>query len=289
MSLSLIRKARSALFALPPHRLSTSPPWTYNFLMLFDSLTIVGVGLIGGSVGLAAKARRPRAASSASAATRTRWPRRNRSASSTSSRPTWPRACARPTSSSSAPRSIRSPSRCSPRRRMPSRAPCSPTRQHQGEHRPRPRRPAAGARSLRRRSPAGRLGEAGGRERPRRPVRGPRLRPDADGAHRRRPRSSGRHCSGSALGCDIKQLTPEEHDQALATTSHLPHFVAALLAGSLTPAVAAVHGHRLPRHDPHRRRRPGPVDGDLPRERRRPRRLPSTGLAAVSTSFAKRS
>jgi cyclohexadieny/prephenate dehydrogenase len=39
-----------------------------------------------------------------------------------------------------------------------------------------------------------------------------------------------------ALGCEVKRLTPEEHDLALATTSHLPHFVAALLAGSLPPA-----------------------------------------------------
>ena len=36
-----------------------------------------------------------------------------------------------------------------------------------------------------------------------------------------------------ALGCDIKMLTPEEHDLALATTSHLPHLVAALLASQL--------------------------------------------------------
>jgi prephenate dehydrogenase len=36
-----------------------------------------------------------------------------------------------------------------------------------------------------------------------------------------------------SLGCDVKRLTPEEHDLALATTSHLPHFVAALLVGSV--------------------------------------------------------
>jgi len=36
-----------------------------------------------------------------------------------------------------------------------------------------------------------------------------------------------------SLGCEVKRLTPEEHDLALATTSHLPHFVAALLAGSV--------------------------------------------------------
>ena len=36
-----------------------------------------------------------------------------------------------------------------------------------------------------------------------------------------------------ALGCEVKTLTPEEHDLALATTSHLPHLVASLLAGQL--------------------------------------------------------
>jgi prephenate dehydrogenase len=36
-----------------------------------------------------------------------------------------------------------------------------------------------------------------------------------------------------ALGCEVKRLTPEEHDLALATTSHLPHMIAALLAGRL--------------------------------------------------------
>jgi cyclohexadieny/prephenate dehydrogenase len=36
-----------------------------------------------------------------------------------------------------------------------------------------------------------------------------------------------------ALGCEVMRVTPEEHDLALATTSHLPHFVAALLAAQL--------------------------------------------------------
>jgi cyclohexadieny/prephenate dehydrogenase len=39
-----------------------------------------------------------------------------------------------------------------------------------------------------------------------------------------------------SLGCIVKRLTPEQHDLALATTSHLPHFVAALLAGQLPDA-----------------------------------------------------
>ncbi len=36
-----------------------------------------------------------------------------------------------------------------------------------------------------------------------------------------------------AVGGTVKILSPEEHDLALATTSHLPHFVAALLARQL--------------------------------------------------------
>jgi prephenate dehydrogenase len=36
-----------------------------------------------------------------------------------------------------------------------------------------------------------------------------------------------------SLGCVVKRLSPEEHDLALATTSHLPHMVAAILASDL--------------------------------------------------------
>ena len=39
-----------------------------------------------------------------------------------------------------------------------------------------------------------------------------------------------------AVGCVVKTLSPEEHDLALATTSHLPHFIAALLARQVPPA-----------------------------------------------------
>lgn len=39
-----------------------------------------------------------------------------------------------------------------------------------------------------------------------------------------------------ALGCRVKELSPEDHDRALACTSHLPHLAAAALAGSLPPA-----------------------------------------------------
>src|SRR5262249_25914195 len=36
-----------------------------------------------------------------------------------------------------------------------------------------------------------------------------------------------------ALGSEVRTLDPEEHDRALAATSHLPHLIAAALAGSL--------------------------------------------------------
>jgi prephenate dehydrogenase len=38
-----------------------------------------------------------------------------------------------------------------------------------------------------------------------------------------------------ALGARVRVMTPEDHDQALALTSHLPHLLAAALAGLLPP------------------------------------------------------
>lgn len=38
-----------------------------------------------------------------------------------------------------------------------------------------------------------------------------------------------------ALGCRVRHLAPEEHDRALALTSHLPHLLASALAGLLPP------------------------------------------------------
>ncbi|PHS02523.1 MAG: prephenate dehydrogenase [Blastopirellula sp.] len=35
-----------------------------------------------------------------------------------------------------------------------------------------------------------------------------------------------------AIGCTVKQMSPAEHDKALALTSHLPHVIASLLAAS---------------------------------------------------------
>ncbi|HMF11101.1 MAG TPA: prephenate dehydrogenase/arogenate dehydrogenase family protein [Gemmataceae bacterium] len=40
-----------------------------------------------------------------------------------------------------------------------------------------------------------------------------------------------------ALGSRVKVMSPDEHDRALAVTSHLPHVTAAALAGILPPAL----------------------------------------------------
>lgn len=40
-----------------------------------------------------------------------------------------------------------------------------------------------------------------------------------------------------ALGCRVKVMTPQEHDRALALTSHLPHLLASALAGILPPEI----------------------------------------------------
>jgi prephenate dehydrogenase len=41
-----------------------------------------------------------------------------------------------------------------------------------------------------------------------------------------------------ALGCRVLVMSPEDHDQALALTSHLPHLLASALAGLLPPALS---------------------------------------------------
>ena len=44
----------------------------------------------------------------------------------------------------------------------------------------------------------------------------------------------------AALGARVQRLSPEDHDEALALTSHLPHLLASALAGLLPP-----HLHEL--------------------------------------------
>ena len=41
--------------------------------------------------------------------------------------------------------------------------------------------------------------------------------------------------SGRALGCRVLEMSPAEHDEIVAYTSHLPHAVAAALASSIPP------------------------------------------------------
>ena len=44
------------------------------------------------------------------------------------------------------------------------------------------------------------------------------------------------------LGARVVQMTPEDHDTALATTSHLPHLLASALAGMLPPEMRELTG-----------------------------------------------
>ena len=240
---------------------------TYNSPMLFDSLAIVGVGLIGGSVGLAAKAR---------AATRRVVGSRPQSRD------------ARPASELGRHRRIHDrPGRRRPlgrRRRLllaggsdrragprggpvrEARGPVHRRRQHQGEHRPRPGRQTLPSHVRSSGPPAGRVREAGGRKRLGRPVRRPRLRPHADG--QTDPAAVERATLfWQALGCDVKHADPRGarpgpgDDQPPAALASPP------CSPDSCRRSGGVHRHRLPRHDAGRRRRPGPVDRHRPRER----------------------
>lgn len=45
-----------------------------------------------------------------------------------------------------------------------------------------------------------------------------------------------------ALGSTVRQMSPEDHDRALALTSHLPHLIASALAGLLPTELAPLTG-----------------------------------------------
>ncbi len=66
-----------------------------------------------------------------------------------------------------------------------------------------------------------------------------------------------------SLGCRLLETDPESHDQTLAFTSHLPHAVAAALAGMRPGSNAADVRRGLSRRHASRRLRPAPLDRDL--------------------------
>jgi prephenate dehydrogenase len=47
-------------------------------------------------------------------------------------------------------------------------------------------------------------------------------------------------CFWRALGATVRVMDPEEHDRAMALTSHLPHLVASALAGVLPPELSSL-------------------------------------------------
>ena len=53
-----------------------------------------------------------------------------------------------------------------------------------------------------------------------------------------------------SLGSVVVQMSPEEHDRALAMTSHLPHVAAAALAHDRAGEIFPPGGHGPARHDP---------------------------------------
>ena len=57
-----------------------------------------------------------------------------------------------------------------------------------------------------------------------------------------------------SLGSVVIRMSPEEHDRALAITSHLPHLAAAALAATVPGAILPAVRHRHPRHNPAGRR-----------------------------------
>ena len=94
-------------------------------------------------------------------------------------------------------------------------------------------KPAGARRALRRQPSAGRQRKTRARARPRRSVRR-----TARWSSRPIEQSRGRGRGGQwpnfgrALGAEVVQMPAEEHDRALAATSHLPHLVAAAIAGA---------------------------------------------------------
>ena len=94
-----------------------------------------------------------------------------------------------------------------------------------------------------------------------------------------------------ALGGRLVACTPEDHDAAVARTSHVPHVAAQALAGLAAEGglQAALAGHRVPRHDARGARRRRAVGGDPLRQPRRVHRRGRRARRPPRASCAPRS
>ena len=124
----------------------------------------------------------------------------------------------------------------------------------------RARRRGRGRRALHRRPSAGGRRDGGRRARARRPVRRRDLVPDADAAHARARCTSACTACSPRLGARPAALDAETHDRMLAAVSHLPHVLANVLVAQAAARAlgrgraAARDRAELPRHDARGRR-----------------------------------
>ena len=150
---------------------------------------------------------------------------------------------------------------------VPARCACHRCRQHQEADRRDRRGPPGRSRRLRRRPSDRRIGTLGLGPCTGRPAPQPRLRAHSHPSHPR-DRLDRARVFWSRLGCRIVEMSPIEHDEVLAFTSHLPHALAAALTLSVPIDWQALRGRRLPRRHPCCRVRYRALDGNLPREPR---------------------
>ena len=234
------------------------------------TVAILGVGLIGGSIGLALRARGIAAEVVGDRAGRGgARSGRSTAARSTGRRPTCATGSARPRWWSSARRSTGSPRTSGGWPRRPVRGVSDHRcRQHEAPDRRGGRATAALAGGVRRGAPGGRLGAARRGACPGRPVRGPTLRADADVADARGPAPACRRDSGraSAAACwrwARPSTTRSWPTPATCRTPWPPRWPASVPAEWLPLAAGAYRdGTRVAAADT------GALDGDLPRQPR---------------------
>ena len=134
--------------------------------------------------------------------------------------------------------------------------------------------------------------EAAGRRRGAcRPVSRPALHPDADAAHATRGARARARRSGRASGARVEEMDAAAHDAILARVSHLPHLVAYALVDALARRARRrrarsldVRRQRAARHDAHRRQPRRAVARHRARQRRRRCARRSASSAPRSTA-----